>query len=261
MQLNLEKATTSLKLSLEKRGITKPPVLDVNFAVDVSYSFEDEHKSGMTSDLLQRLAPWGIAFDPDKKLDVFTFSNGKDHAHYVGEMTAANYEGYVQAKIIEKVPGWSCGTDYSYVLEKIFQHSGWEQTAKGAPVAAKQPGFFARMFGAKAQEATVATEQPAQRKRTVTFFITDGENSDVSRTREVLQRAQQKGYEVYVMFIGVSNESVDFRAIRSYGDEFSNTGFIRVSNLKQFIQQDDETLNEALLVPELLEWLRKSPQL
>lgn len=253
MKLNLDKATQSLKLSLEKKGVMTPPVLDVVFAVDVSYSFEDEHLSGQTSDLLQRLAPWGFAFDPDKKLDVFSFSNGESHAHHVGEMTPANYEDYVTKNIVNRVPGWNCGTDYSYVLDKIIKFSGWGV----APVAGavKQPGFLSRMFGGKPQ-ASETTSAP-QKKRTVVFFATDGENSDVDRTRKVLKHAEDNGYEVYVMFLGISNESVDFRAIRSYGDEFNNTGFVRISNLKQFVSQSDEDLNEMLLVPELLEWLRR----
>lgn len=253
MQLNLEKATTSLKLCLEKKGVTVPPVLEVAIAMDVSGSFEDEHRSGQTSDLMQRLAPWGIAFDPDKKLDVFTFSNGNAHAHYVGELTDKNYEGYVMSQIYGRVPGWNCGTDYSYVIEKVLAHNGWE--GNNPSEAPKKSGFLSRMFGGG--QAPAAPAAAPVRKRTVVFFVTDGENSDVSRTQQVLKRAEQNGYEVYVMFLGISNNNVDFRAIRSYADEFQNTGFLRIKNLKQFVAQDDDVLNEQLLVPELLEWLKK----
>lgn len=247
IQLNLDKSTSALKLSLEKKGIVQPPVIDVAIAMDVSGSFEDEHRQGVTNDLLLRLAPWGLAFDPDRKLDVFTFSNGPHHAHHVGALTATNYEDFVRRQIIGKVPGWARGTDYSYVLQKIFQSFGW------AAADGSKPGFLQRLFGARSEPAA---EAKGPRKRSVVFFITDGENSDQDQTRKVLAQAQRGAYEVYVMFLGVSNQPGEFAFIEELGDEFSNTGFLPIKNLKAFVSQSDEALNEALLVPELLNWLK-----
>jgi len=246
IQLNLAKSTTALKLSLEKKGIVQPPVIDVAIALDVSGSFEDEHEQGVTNDLLLRLAPWGLAFDPDRKLDVFTFSDGPRHAHHVGALTATNYENFVRRQIIGKVPGWARGTDYSYVLQKIFQSFGW---------AAEEgrTGFLQRLFGAR---SVPAAEAQGPRKRSVVFFITDGENSDQAQTRKVLAQAQREAYEVYVMFLGISNQPGEFAFIERLGEEFGNTGFLPIRNLKAFVSQSDEALNEALLVPELLHWLK-----
>ena len=252
IKLNLEKSTAALKLSLEKKGIVDPPTIDVAIAMDVSGSFEDEHEAGVTNDLMQRLAPWGLAFDPDKKLDVFTFSDGPRHAHYVGALTANNYQNFVRQQIIDKVPGWCSGTDYSHVLEKIFQSFGWGAGGDGSG----KPGFFKRLFGGQSDAAPASTAGKAQRKRSVVFLITDGENSDQSRTRSVLNKAQREGYEVYIMFLGISNQPGEFAFIESLGDEFDNTGFLPIKNLKAFVNQDDEALNEALLVPELLTWLK-----
>ena len=254
IQLNLDKSTKALKLSLEKKGISAP-ALDVAIAMDVSGSFEDEHQDGVTNDLMARLAPWGLAFDPDHKLDVFTFSSGPRHAHHVGALTASNYQDYVRRQIIGQVPGWRQGTDYSYVLQLIFESFGWSPA--GGHAAQSKPGFLGRLFGAKAPApAPVAAAPVSARRRSVVFFITDGENSDKQETRKILARAQREGYEVYVMFLGVSNQPGEFAFIESLGEEFSNTGFLAIKNLKSFVAMDDDALNEALLVPELLQWLK-----
>src|SRR4051812_26480201 len=117
LQLNLQKSAQALRLNLAKRGIVAPPQADLAFNMDVSGSFEDEHRDGLTQTLLTRLVPWGMVFDPDKKLDVFTFSDGPDHVHHVGDITEATVDSYIENRIIGRVPGWCRGTDYSYVLE------------------------------------------------------------------------------------------------------------------------------------------------
>ncbi|MES2943527.1 MAG: hypothetical protein V4772_11725, partial [Pseudomonadota bacterium] len=76
LSLNLTKAEKSLKLCLQKSGLVEPPQVDLAFVLDVSGSFDDEHRAGVTDALLTRLVPWGMTFDPDRKLDVFSFSSG-----------------------------------------------------------------------------------------------------------------------------------------------------------------------------------------
>lgn len=246
--LNLEKSSLALKLSLEKKGLIKPPVIEVAIALDVSASFEDEHQSGITSDLLTRLAPWGLTFDPDQKLDVFTFSSGPENAHHVGEMTAKNYQNFVRKRIINKVPGWGGATDYSYVLGDIFQHFGHKLGAGGIL------GFLQRFLGGSQPKVAEAV---GGRKRSVVFFITDGENNDKGATRSLLSRAEREGCEVYVMFLGVSNQPGEFGFIEKLGEEFDNIGFLAIRDLKALVRMDDDALNELLLVPELLRWLDK----
>ena len=81
LQLDLKKAAKSLRLSLDKAGIAQDVTAEVIIDIDVSGSFEDEHEDGTTELLLTRLVPWGLTFDPDRKLDVFTFSNGAGSVH------------------------------------------------------------------------------------------------------------------------------------------------------------------------------------
>lgn len=242
LSLNLEKSAKSLVLSLEKAGIVTPPKLEVGFGLDVSGSFEDEHRAGVTDLLLTRLVPWGLAFDPDRKVDVFTFSNGVHHVHEVGSVDASNYEGYVPRNIIGRVPGWNGGTDYSFLLEKMLNHFGW------AGQTVKKASFFGKMLGQKDQVVEGA------KKRTVVFVATDGDNNDKERTLQVLRDSEARKDEVYFIFLGISNQGSSFPFLERIGDKFGNTGFVSIKNLRQFVQLSDEELNAKLISQELLDW-------
>ncbi len=244
LQLNLEKSKATLKLSLEKAGVQKTPVLDIGVVLDVSGSFQDEHADGTTTDLLTRLAPWGLTFDPDRKIDIFTFSSGAQSAHLVGPLNEANYQNYVANHIIRKVPGWNGGTDYSYVLELALKEFGWIDGG------AKKPGLMGRMFG---QKETAAKEK----KRSLVLFITDGDNDNKERAREVLRQSEARKDEVYFMFLGVANGGGGFPFLESIGDEFGNTGYKKIADVRKFIRKSDEDINTFLLDRELVDWLNR----
>lgn len=239
--LNLEKSAKALVLSLEKAGVAKPPVLEVGFSLDVSMSFEDEHRDGTSSQLLTRLIPWGLAFDPDRKLDVFTFSHGEFNAFHVGDVNESNYQDYVHRNIIGKVPGWNGGTDYSYAIERALTHFGWQESVK-------KPGLFGRLLGRKEEVVT------GERKSSVIFIATDGANSDKQRTLDVLKASEQRGDKVYFIFLGINNQGSRFPFLEQLGEQFSNTAFVPVTNLKRFVNMSDDELNETLVSQELLDW-------
>lgn len=243
LTLNLEKSTQNLSLCLDKAGVSSPPSLDVAFILDVSGSFEDEHKEGITNDLLTRLVPWGAVFDPDRKLDVFTFSDGQSSAHYVGPVTTENYDSFVQQQVIRKVPGWRGGTDYSYVLEKALRYFGWVDNE------AKKAGFFGKMMGQK-DKAAIA------KRRSLVIFVTDGDNGDHRETREVLRASQERGDEVYFMFVAISNQGSRFPFLERIGDEFNNTGLAVIKNIREFVKKTDDEINKFFLQPELVTWLK-----
>lgn len=244
MKLNLEKATGALKLSLEKAGVIKVPNLEVGVAMDVSGSFDDEHREGVTDSLLTRLVPWGLTFDPDKKLDVFTFSDSAERVQNVGSVDANNYFGYVQDRIIGKVKGYNGATDYSYVIEALLKHFGW------AGDTVKKAGFFGGLMGKKDEVVKGA------KKRSLVIVITDGDNADKQRTMQVLKQSEDRKDEVYFLFLGISNQGVQFPFLDKIGDAFGNTGFKKITNLRQFVQKTDEEINEYLIDNELLTWLK-----
>lgn len=244
LQLNLEKSTQALKLNLQKAGIITVPALEVGVAMDVSGSFDDEHREGVTDSLLTRLVPWGLTFDPDKKLDVFTFSDGAAGVAEVGSIDASNHYGFVQKRIIGKVPGYNGATDYSYVLEKMLKHFGW------AADTVKKAGFLGGLLGKKDEVVKGA------KKRSLVIVITDGDNADKSRTMDILKQSEARKDEVYFLFLGVSNQNASFPFLDRIGDAFGNTGFKSISNLRKFVELSDDEINAKLIDDELLAWLK-----
>lgn len=246
LKLNLEKAAGSLTLNLEKAGIVKPPVLELGFALDVSGSFDDEHRDGVTDSLLTRLVPWGLVFDPDKKLDVFTFSDGASRVAQPGHVDASNHYEYVQRNIIDRVNGYNGGTTYSHVIERSLQHFGW------AGSVVKKAGFFGSLMGKKDQVIEGA------KKRSLVIIATDGDchPSDKPRVEQVLKDSQDRKDQVYFLFLGVSNQGSTFPFLERLGDKFNNTGFVGISDLHRFVEQSDDDLNAALFSDELLTWMK-----
>jgi hypothetical protein len=251
LTLNLEKSTKALVLNLQKAGIMTPPVLETAAFMDVSGSFDDEHKDGITDILLSRLTPWGLAFDPDKKMDVFTFSNGAASVHEVGAIDARNYSGFVQSRIINKVPGYNGGTAYSHLVERALKHFGW------AGDTVKKAGFFGGLMGRKDQVVQGA------KKRSLVLVITDGDNNetgDKERTLRVLQESEARGDKVYYLFLGISNQGSTFPFLEKLGDKFNNTGFVNIRDLRKFVELSDDELNNMLLSDELLKWFADGVQ-
>lgn len=246
-ELNLEKAKTSLVLCLEKAGILKPPVMDMAFLLDVSSSFDDEHRSGITNDMMSRLVPWGMVFDPDKKFEVYTFSNGPSHVHQVGDVNASNYKNYIQREIIDNVDGYNGGTDYSYALEASVQNFGWGV----APKSEEKQGFLSKLFGKK-QTVNVAPVVP---KTGLVVMLTDGDNSDKYETIQVLQNAKNNGYKVFFLFIGVSNQANSFSFLKKLEKDFENVGFYAINDLKKFVNSSDDEINQALISQKLIDFL------
>lgn len=249
LNLNLDKGKAALKLSLEKAGIATPPQADLAFILDVSGSFDDEHRDGLTQRLLERLTPWGMVFDPDQKLDVFTFSSGPSSAYHVGEITPQTVDGYIRRTIIDRVPGYRGGTDYSFVLEKSLQHFGWLPNGDQP----KTGGMFGSLFGRK-----TAPEAAPARRRSIVIFVTDGDNSDKARTEQVLAESEKRGDEVYFLFIGVSNQGGNFPFLQHIGDRFGNTGLVVIRNIRQWVGRPDDEINAELIGDELVTWLKKS---
>ncbi|MFI8616652.1 VWA domain-containing protein [Acidovorax sp. NPDC077693] len=244
LTLDLNKSQQALVLNLAKAGVSDPPKVDVAFVMDVSGSFDDEHRQGVTNDLLTRLIPWAALFDPDQKMEVYTFSNGPRNVHHAVDVSARNYAGYVQREIIG-CPGYQGGTDYSYVLERVLADFGW------APAAARPQGFFARLLGASAAAAPAVAP-----RQTLIFFVTDGESSDEAKTTALLKASQARGDGVYFHFLGVSNQSAKFPYIERLGEQFGNVGFTAVNQVRSWVKQPDDAINQALISDELVAWLK-----
>lgn len=245
IRLDLNKSARNLRLSLDKAGVTTGIRAELVFIIDVSGSFEHEHEEGTTSLLLQRLVPYGMVLDPDGQVDVFTFSRGARNAHFVGTVTPEDSDNYIVRNVCGRVPGWGGGTTYSYVLEKALRHLGWMPQEQ-------QGGFLSRFLGRP------VAQTPAQKKRSIIVFVTDGENekSDEARTMQVLEESQRRGDQVYFLFLGTCDEHVDFRFLQTIAKRFKNTGAVVERDIEGFVAQSDEAINTRLLGPELVDWLK-----
>lgn len=246
LQLDLNKAAQTLRLSLDKAGVAAGVKAEVIIDLDVSGSFEHEHEEGTTNRLVARLVPYGMVLDPDGLVDVFTFSDGAGSAHHVGTVTDRDADRFVLDRIVDKVPGWNGGTDYSYVLEANLRHFGW------LPPAATG-GILSRFFGLGARPASEA----APRKRSIVLFITDGENTDTDRTDQIMRESQERGDDVYFLFLGACEHETDFPFLNAIADRYRNTGVVIITDLDAFVNLSDDALHSRLLVPELIAWLKK----
>lgn len=244
LQLNLNKAARSLRLSLDKAGVPPSIKAELIFDIDVSASFEHEHEEGTTSTLIERLVPYGMVLDPDGAIDVFTFAGRRSSAYRVGTVTPDDARGYITSKIVGQVPDWSGDTQYSHVLEKNLQHFGW---------LPPEPGFLSRFLG-------LGGHVPRDRKRSIVIFITDGENDprDNDRTMRILADSQARGDNVYFLFMGICEHNVDFKFLKHIAARFRNTGVVIVTDLEDFVAKSDEEISAELLGPELIAWLKSA---
>ena len=247
LQLNLQKAARTLRVSLDKAGVAADVKAELIFDIDVSGSFEHEHEEGTTSKLISRLVPYAMELDPDGQIDVFTFSDGRQSVHHVGVVTPDDCDNYIVRKVVNRVPGWNGGTEYSYVLERNLQHFGWLPAPQGAG-----GGFLSRFFGRP------KTPELPVRKRSIVIFVTDGENhvNDHFRTMRILQESEERGDQVYFLFVGACEHDVDFGFLRTIAERFENTGVVIIRDLDAFVELSDEQLNAQLLGPELIAWLK-----
>lgn len=262
--VNTQKSAEQFVLSMTKKGITDIPVIEMSFLVDVSGSFDDEHRSGISSAFLARFVPWAMKLDPDKKIDVFTFSNGERNVQHVNFVTEQNFDNYIKREVVDKVKGYNGGTDYSYAIEASLREFGFLgsiESVQETVTETKKAGMFGRLMGKKDEVVqttkTVEKEVFKQKRRALCIVLTDGENSDHERTVQVLQESQQRGDDVYYIFVGMNSSSnVHFKNITKLGDLFNNTGFVRVTDLKAFANQSDEDMNEKFLTDEFVQWMK-----
>lgn len=247
--VSLAKSAEAFRVSLEKKGIVKMPDLEMAAVMDVSGSFVREHRQGLTTGFLSRIVPWGMTFDPDGKIDVFTFSNGP--GHYVGVVEAENHDDYVQRSIVDRVPNWGGATDYAPVLRMVLDHFGWLKRSSGSKSASWLSRLFGGLIGGRGE---VATNAP---KRAIVFFLTDGANDDPVEAKKVVAEAERDGYEVFFVLVGMSLRETRFELLKSMAQAHQNVIFRRIEDVEAFNRLSDEALNEFFLDDKLTAWLSR----
>jgi len=257
--LDLKKSSSAFRLSLDKAGVSSEIQAELIVVMDVSRSFEHEHKEGTTGILLERLVPLAKVLDPDGKIDLITFSAGPESVEYLGEIDESNARDFIVDNVVGQVRGWNGGTTYSYALEEALRVFGWLPSERTA-VPARQPRFWQRLMGIAPEQALVAPHSKVK-KRSIVLFVTDGENDpgdryrDKSLTRQVLSASQQRGDQVYFLFIGAC-EHEEFEFVERIAREYRNTGLVMATDPEAFVNLPDDALIAKLLGKELLDWLK-----
>jgi hypothetical protein len=158
-------------------------------------------------------------------------------------VTSANYTTFVKNHVIGKVAGWGGGTTYSHVLQRLLEEFGWIQDTS-------KPSWLGRLFGAQ-------EKAPVAKRRSLVTMITDGENTDPAETHALLAASEARRDEVFFLFLAVSNQADEFRFLHEVDRRYRNCGVVVIKEVRRFVQFSDDEINEMLLLPKLVDWLKR----
>lgn len=240
MQLDLQKSSQKLQLDLNKSGVTQVPSIDVAFALDVSGSFDWAHKNGTTTQLLQRLIPWAMVFDPNKSMEAYTFSTSTCK---MPEINMNNFSTFIKDNVLH-ARNYNGGTDYSPVIHDIRDDFGWTPQQPAAT-----GGFFQNLFGKKPVQPQVSG------RPTLVFFVTDGENSDQQETLDAFTQMQENNEQIFVIFMCMGDPR-SFSFLARLASNFQNTDMHSIADMSQFVNMDDEHINQMMITSRLTNWLK-----
>lgn len=239
---DLEKRQKAVNFVLAKRQVTKPPVLRVGAALDVSGSAKPLYLNGTMQKTIDRLVPVAMKFDDNGEMDVWVFHS---ESQQIASVTKQDMDDYVRREVLQK-PGVSLwgGTKYAPPLTGMqqFYFGGGKQAAAGG-------GFMSKLFGKKPEpvaQASGGNQTPA-----MALLITDGSNTDRSETERFLRASV--GLPVYWQMVGVGPDVSEFEFIEEMADALPNVGFVSLASL----DISDEALYDALLTQELCDWAKK----
>lgn len=212
-KINLRKESI---INLKKEaGIGKNSKAQVVLALDYSGSMSHLYDNGTVQDTVERILPFGLAFDDNGEVDSYLFHDGvikmKD------PITLNNLDGYVNREMRRHNMG---GTNYAPVLNKIYDEF-------------KNSKSF---FG-------LGSEQPMEYPVYI-IFITDGENFDKSDTERIIKEMSKKGF--FIQFIGIGGST--FRFLEKLDDlsgrQLDNANFFKVNDIKNM---SDDALYGGLM--------------
>ena len=237
---NLKKHVVSLSkcvIDLSKKsnidlGDIKAKVI---VALDYSGSMSSLYRNGTVQNTINRLVPLGLTFDDNGSIDMYLFQNSY---RKMKDITLNNYENYVE-KVINKSGYDMGGTEYAPVLEAIVHTNTSESKS----------GLLGKLFGSKNKSVDTNNNEI-----TFVLFITDGANSDESRTDKIIRESSDPKLKTFIQFVGIGNES--FSYLRKLDDlsgrKVDNTGFSKMNDLQK--ASDEELYNNVL--EQFAEWLK-----
>ena len=190
-ELNLNKTVKSFELNLEKAGfdLSNLPKLQVKLAVDKSGSMHALYNNGFVEMVVDLAIVAGMKFDDNQEIDVGFFNNLFHNAKIAKATDFGKYMNHY-GNIAEG------GTEFYPVLEAMYDQN-----------EVKKPSFFNKLV------ESVTKRPPKPNYRTYLFIITDGENTDRSKTLHFLSTVDRS--MTYVQFIGIG-KSINKQYLESY---------------------------------------------
>lgn len=246
----LEKAVENLQLELKKRDVDQIIPCQVKLAMDVSGSFDDEHRGGYTQDLLNRFIPFSLVFDKDGVIDSYTFATRCGHLPLITEQ---NFDNYICNEVIN-CAGYNGGTLYTPVLKMIAE----DVSPKDVVISGKEAkpvGFLGKLFGKKGSEATETQVVKGEKEKELIFFVTDGEAEDTNRAKQFLTDLDKDN--LFFVFISVGER--DISIFKDSFEDTPNSIYLRFTKkeLKDLHTLTDEEIYSKLLKPSLIAWMDK----
>lgn len=247
ISFDLEKSTEALQFSLEKHSVATILPCQVNFTMDVSGSFDDEHRAGYTQQLLNRFVPFAMLFDKDQTLGSYAFASRCEQLADIGK---GNYNDYIN-KHVRRSSVYNGGTNYVPIFQLLVDDT---KAAIQEAAAPKPAGFFSRMFGRKAE---APTETPVVEKH-LHIFVTDGEASDEAQAARLLNQLLPENTNIYFLFISISPRPLGFLE-RTYGStEYSSYINMTPAQLRDLGNVTDEQLYDLVLTDSMTAWMNRT---
>jgi len=213
-------------VNLKKETGLETQKAQVVLALDYSGSMDHLYRNGTVQDTVEKILPFGLAFDDNGEVDFYLFENR--YKKMPENITVKNLDGYIQDKVIGKYP--MGGTYYSPVLQAIYD----EFSPKRG------------MLGLGKQER--------MKDPVYVIFITDGENSDHGATEDIIRDMSRQGF--FIQFIGIGNEQFRFltKLDNLSARKLDNANFFSVSNIRNM---PDADLYKSLMA-EFPEWTKQA---
>ena len=269
-QLPMVKKAEALQLVMEKKEINSIHPSQVHVVMDVSGSFDDEHRNGYTQELLDRLIPFAILFDKDKTIQSIAFAT---HAETLPDIDESNYSDYIQ-KVVRRCGVYNGGTYFGRAFREMLdatvtsvKNPSKTITRTEERVEERQvDSLFGRLFGKTEKVVTTVevqqevdggyTKTPDGDKH-IMFFVTDG---DTFEEQDALHQGQlliEKNPNIFVVFVSTHNRAIRFLESNYKGRSNSDYLNLTVDQLRNLSSQSDEQMYEWLLTDSFKAWMNK----
>lgn len=222
MALDLNKKVEQINLVLKKKNIPNI-VCRVKGSLDASGSMQTLYDNGTVQETINRLFALGYRFDDNKMIDLSLFS---DEYINIGEVALEEVSNIVNKKVYKRAP-FSI-TIYAKTLNALADHPN-------SLVSKFKQLFF----------------QPVPLPPAYVILITDGENSDIEETKNILDKTETQN--IFYVFVGIGN-SINQSFLKSYAQR-PHVDYILIQDLNK---KSDAELYEQLISNKFLDWMKKN---